>query len=170
MFLKQRMEDLVRITRQKIRNIKGLLADEYLVFYGPNRPPEARHELPKHYRSLGFKKLDVAIFKSLKRKIKDQEGPVFEINGLYYVTVPVAHRNLTIYDLQGAGLDPYESIHNMNPEEIMVQIDTERQYQRWYAAPQEERNKKIREFISANKDNPLYTEEVKTARKLINNE
>lgn len=172
MFLKQRMEDLVRICRQKVRNIRGQLAEEFLVFFGPNQPPENINDLAKGYAKLGFKKLDATKFKTLRRKFAGQQkGPIYVINGLNYVTINLDHRQLTIQDLIGAGLGPYDSIHNMNPEEIMLQIDTEKEFQRnkkrWYASPRDKRIKKIRDFISAKGDDPRYTEEVKTARRMI---
>lgn len=171
-FLKQRMEDLVRICRQKVRNIRGKLADEFLVFYGPKTPPDDHSKLIKGYGKLGFRKLDVYKFKTLKRKaVNQQKGPVYEINGLFYVTIRIDHRPLTVHDLAGAGLDPYESIHNMNPEEIMLQIATEANFQKnkelWYATPRNKRIKQIRDFILVKANDPRYTEEVNTARRMI---
>lgn len=167
-FLKQRMEDLVRICRQKIRNIKGVLAEEYLVFCGPKLPTVPHHELPKVYESLGYKKIDIAIFKAIKRKIRDQDGPIFQFNGLFYITVPLDHRNLTIEDFQGAGLDPYDSVHNMNPEQLLIYADKEQRFaayeEKWHLMSAEQQNRKIRKFISANKNNPIYTKEVKIAK------
>lgn len=172
MFLKQRMEDLVRICRQKVKNIRGQLADEFLVFYGPEAPPDDHNKLIKGYGKLGFKKLDATKFKTLKRKQENkQEGPVYEINGLFYVTIRIDHRQLTIHDLIGAGLNPYDNIHNMNPEDIMLQIATEVDFQKnkekWEAEPRHKRIKKIRDFIIDKGNDPRYTEEVNTARRMI---
>lgn len=173
LFLKQRMEDLVRVCRQKVSNIRGQLAEEYLVYYGSNTPPENVNDLIKNYGKLGFKKLDATKFKALKRKgtFQDQSGPLFTANGINYITVSLDHRQLTIYDLAGAGLDPYDSVHNMNPEDIMLHIATEADFQKkkkkWYASPRDKRIKKIRDFILAKQDDPRYTEEVKTARRMI---
>lgn len=172
LFLKQRMEDLVRVCRQKVKNIRGHLAEEFLVFYGANPPPENINLLTKQYKKLGYKKLDATKFKSLNRKLGDsQNGPIYRINDLYYVTITLDHRELTLHDLQGAGLNPYEQAHNMTPEEILIQNVTETEFiknrKKWHSMPKNRRTKKIRDFILAKQNDPRYTEEVKTARKLI---
>lgn len=173
-FLKQRYTELFRIARQKVRNIQGRLYEEYLVYYGPIVPPEDNQKLIKGYNKLGFKKLDIDKFKSLKRKMFPQEtGPVYKFNNLYYVTVPLIHTHISLDDLVGSDLNPYDSIHNMNPEEILIHSDTEEIFKRnkskWKNASKTAKNKKIRDFIRANKNNPRYTEEVKTARRMVKN-
>lgn len=171
MFLKQRMEDLVRVCRQKARNIKGMQTDEYLVFYGSSAVPDDLTDITTTYGDLGFKKLDISLFKSVKKKMRDQDGPIFKLNDVNYIVVPVDHRNLELVDLQGAGLDPYDALHNLNPEQVYLMVEGEAQYEikrkSFFAEPKEDRIKKLEHFISLHEKNPRYTEEVETARKML---
>lgn len=169
------MEDVVRVCHQKARNIKGMQTDDYLVFYGAQTPPEDLTDFQHNYAKYGYKKLDVSLFKSKKRKFKDalknQSGPVFKLDGLNYVCVAVNHRNLELLDLVGADWNPYESIHNMTPEEVMVYLDDQKDYEikknRFLAMSKEYRNKKLSDFISLHQNDPMYNEEVQAAKKML---
>jgi hypothetical protein len=169
-FLKQRMEDVVRVCRQKARNIKGLLTDEYVVVYGPTAPPEL-HILADDYDKYGYRKLDINIFKTLKKRMGFQKGPVYEFNGLFYVTLPVDHRSLTLDDFISAGFDPYESQHNLNPLQVLEEIDSQRVFEMkkksFFSRSKTYQNRKIKEFISLHEKDPRYTDEIRAARKLL---
>lgn len=170
-FIKQRMEDLVRVCRQKARNVKGMPTDEYFVFRGTNEPPKPLKELIRDHEKFGYRKVDVAVFKSIKRRAKLPDGHIFKIENEYYVVVPSENKNLSINDFSGAGLDPYDSIHNMTPEQV-ISSDEEVNYweQRKKAfenTPFSSRVRLIKRFISINKTNSRYREEVKTARKML---
>lgn len=173
LFIKQRMEDVVRVCRQKARNIKGLSTEEYFFYYGENEPPLFIRDLIDNYEKYGYKKLDTAVYKSIKKKIKTEDSPVFKFNGNYYIAVPVEQKSLSIFDFSGAGMDPYDSIHNMNPEEIFFSLEENKNWDK----KQEEFDRKnkfsktriIKKFIEKNKKNPGYKEEVRAARKLLKN-
>lgn len=170
-FLKQRMEDVVRVCRQKARNIKGLPTEEYFFYYGPNRPPRILRNLIENYEKYGFRKLDTAIYKSIKKKVKIDDSLIFTLNGNYYVAVPVEQKNLSLSDFSGADLDPYDNIHNMNPEQAFSIVE---EHKIW-----EQRQKEfndvdlsnkaflIKRFIENNKKKPKFKEELKAARKLL---
>ena len=170
-FLKQRMEDVVRVCRQKARNIKGLPTEEYFFFYGPNPPPLILRNLIKNCEKLGFRKLDTAIYKSIKKNVKPEDGPVFYFNGNYYISISVDQKSLTLIDFNGAGMDPYDSIHNMTPEQIFFSAE---EREKWSRA-QEKFNSKtvdskigvLSQFIANNKGNPKYKQELRAARKLL---
>lgn len=171
LFLKQRMEDLVRVCRQKARNIKGLPTEEYFFYYGPNPPPAVLRDLIDNYERLGFKKLDTAVYKSIRKKVRVEEGPVFSLKGNYYVAVPIEQKTLSISDFSGAGLDPRDTIHHMNPEELFCAVESNNHWEMKH----EEFNRKgrfyktriLKQFIEENKKKPEFKEEVKAARKML---
>lgn len=171
MFLKQRMEDVVRVCRQKAKNIKGLQTEEYLVYYGKTVPPMDLNELATGHEKFGYRKLDVSLFKSLKKKIKTQTGPVYILNGLFYVTIPVDHRNLSVHDIMGSDMNPYNNIVNMTPEELLSRHESDVSFEakkaNFMSKSQVYRDRKLRNFIDANKNDPRYTQEVRAARKML---
>lgn len=170
-FLKQRFADLVRVCRQKAVNIKGLPTQGYMVYAGVNPPPTDHKELDRANKKYGYKKVDISNFKTLKKRMKGQDGPVYQYQGKFYVTVPVEHKTLSITDFICAGLDPREGIHNMTPEQVMLekadQLDFETKKAAFLGRSSNYRNRKIKEFISLHKDNPSYNEEVRAARKML---
>jgi hypothetical protein len=172
MFMKQRMEDVVRVCRQKARNIKGMPVEEYYVFVGPKRQPKELRLLLENHEKYHFKKLDIASYKTIKRrlKIRNNDEP-FKFAGSWHVAVPLDHRNLTLLDFAGAGYDPYDSIHNKNPEEIFFEKFREKEFEEKKASFEAQSDKRketiIRNFIRKNKGNPSYTEEINLARKFL---
>ena len=172
MFLKQRMEDVVRVCRQKARNIKGMPVEEFYVYYGPKRPPKDSRSLLDNHEKYGFKKLDMGSFKTIKRrmKIKSNDEP-FKFAGSWYVAVPLDKRNLTLLDFSGAGYDPYDSIHNKNPEELFFDKlnETEFEEKRANFEAQSDKRKEniVRNFIRKNKGNPKFRDEIDLAKKFL---
>jgi hypothetical protein len=170
MFLKQRMEDLIRVCRQKARNIKGLPAEEFFFYCGPNKPPKIRRKLIVEYERLGFRKIDSGTYKAIKRRSKSDTNS-FTFDGKYYVAVSVDQKSLGIEDLAGAGIDPYDSIHNMSPERILTEKQTETEWEKkresFKSQPETYKVMVIEKFIEVNKRNRKLKEEVKTAKKLL---
>lgn len=172
MFMKQRMEDVVRVCRQKARNIKGMPVEEFYVFYGPKRPPSNSRLLLEDHEKYKFRKLDLGSFKSIKKKCKIKSNDeAFKFAGYWYIAVPLEKRNLTLLDLAGAGLDPYDSIHNKNPEEILFDKVKETEFEEKKAnfEAQSDRRKEhiMRHFIRKNKGNPMFSEEIQLAKKFL---
>ncbi len=170
-FLKQRMEDVVRVCRQKARNIKGLPTDEHFFYYGPNKPPAFLKDLVGNHEKYGYRKLDTAVYKSIRKKIRIDDSSVFLLNGNYYVAVPVEQKTLSLSDFSGAGLDPYDSIHNMSPEQIYFNAEDikvwERKQEQFNAIPRIKKAVIVREFIEKNKEKPEFKDELGAAIKLL---
>ncbi len=170
-FIKQRMEDLVRVCRQKARNIKGLPAEEYFFYYGQSQPPTFLRDLIGAHERYGYKKLDTAVYKSIRKRVRVEDGPIFKFNGNYYIAVPVGSGTLGIADFIGAGLDPYDSIHNMSPEQIFFQAEDRANWDlRQEEFDRKPRNTKatlIKNFIEENKEKVEMREELKVARRLL---
>jgi hypothetical protein len=182
LFFKQRVEDVIRICRQKARNIKGIPTEEYFYYYGPNKPPQILRELIKNYEKLGFKKLDTAIYKSIKKKMNIRMGMRnrfgnsilgnnFTFDNNYYVAVPVGRKYLSDHDFDGANISPYDNMHNMNPEDIYFVSEDE---EVWKNVKEEFNSKSnilkaniVRRFISENQSNPRFKEEINTAKRLL---
>ena len=170
-FMKQRMEDVVRVCRQKARNIKGLPTEEFFFYCGVAKPPKILRNLAENYEKYGYRKLDTAVYKSIRKKARPEDGRIFRFNGKYYVAVLVAQKSLAIEDLNGADMNPYDSIHNMDPEEVLFSLESNTTWE----ARQEEfennsRSKKasiIKKFIEENRENEKYKEELRTAKKLL---
>lgn len=170
MFLKQRMEDLVRVCRQKARNVKGLPAEEFHMFYGPAKPPKILRVLVENFERYGFKRLDQASYRSVKRRAKPL-GNVFQFNDVWYVAIAVDRAALELTDFTGAGLDPYDNLHNMTPESL-INYNAEQelidQYKQTFASfSEEEKVSKIKAFVEENKYNRKLRAEVKTARQML---
>ena len=171
LFMKQRMEDVVRVCRQKARNIKGLPTEEYFFYCGQKKPPKVLRDLVDNYEKFGYKKLDQAIYKSIRKKIRVGDGPIFRFNDLYYVAVPVEQKSLQITDFVGAGMDPYDSLHNMTPEQIFFAIEDDTTFEKKKEAFDKRskgyRARIIRKFIEQNRRDPIYRDEIRAARKML---
>ncbi len=119
-FLKQRLEDVVRVCRQKAKNIKGLIAEEFSVFKGTKRPPDDLEDLLHNHDEHGYSPVGTAIFKTIRKRMAyKQEGPVYSDNGIWYVCVPLRKKKLELTDFVSNNVDPYTNKHNMTPEEIL---------------------------------------------------
>ena len=170
-FLKQRMEDMVRICRQKARNIKGFSVDKHIFYYGPNKPPKSIKDLIGKHDKYGFRKLDGAVYRSVKKKAKAEEGSVFFFNNNYYVAAPVQKNNLSMHDFSGADMDPYDNLHHMNPEQTFFSMSDEnilnKKKEEFNNMSNVDKTKIVKKFISKCKRNSDYKEEIKTAKKLL---
>lgn len=177
LFLKQRMEDVVRVCKQKARNIKGLPTEEYFYYCSSKKPPTVLKDLVDNYERLGFKKLDQAVYRSIRKRVlmthRIEEGPVFRFNGVYYVSVPVDQKSLSLHDFSGAGMDPYDSLHNMTPEEVLFSIEDdvsfEQQKEKFENRSKTYRSRVLKRFIEQNRKDPKYKEELRAARKMLKN-
>lgn len=170
MFIKQRMEDVVRICRQKARNIKGTQVDHYSTFVGPKKPPRELLKLQDDHESFSFRKIDLMGFRTAKKRAKAKEM-VFFYEGMWYVAVPLEHKTLNIADFAGADMDPYDNVHNMTPDRILSmkseQDHWDSKREMFKNSSKEERAKLVKRFISKHKSDKKYSEEIKTARKLL---
>jgi hypothetical protein len=167
-FFKQRMEDLVRVCRQKARNIKGQPSEEYQVFTGKEKPPKYIQKLLKDYHDFGYKKVDFAVFKSIRKKASvNADATIFEFDGNWYVAIALEQKNLELEDIVGSGNDPYENVHNMQPDELYK----EKEYGEFEAIFDKKNSHKkalvLRKFVAKNRNNRHYEEEVATARRLL---
>jgi hypothetical protein len=169
-FIKQRFEDVVRVCRQKARNIKGCGVDEYEFFYGVKKPSKNIRDLLIDYASLGFKKTDLPTYRAARKKA-GEKGSVFKHNRLWWVCIPVETKPLAAEDLFGADLNPYDSFHNMTPEQIVLEreniVQYEEKVEKFQQMLPEERATILRDFISMNKANGSMTKEIETANKTL---
>lgn len=169
-FMKQRMEDLIRICRQKGRNIKGHCVEEFFTYQGPNKPPKILRQVVEDHKKYGFKKIDQALFRTIRKRAKP-DGNVFFFNNLWYVAVLVEHKTLGIEDFSGAGINPYDSLHNMNPEEVLLKscnTDWEDRKEEFAAYTREMKINKIKGFLRENRYNyRKLGKELATARRML---
>jgi hypothetical protein len=170
-FLKQRFEEVVRICRQKVRNIRGIPFEEFQPFYGNKRPPMDVETLIEDHESYGFRKMDIAVFKTLRKKAGAHGQNSFRYGKVWYILVPLKYRNLFEHDLSGAGLDPHDNIHNMNPEELLSKFEDSEKWDRkrksFKSKSKGDRAKIYEDFIEKNKDSQMFAEEVKIAKRAL---
>lgn len=170
LFLKQRMQDVVRVCRQKAKNIKGLPAESYYFYHGQQKPPKFIYQLLNNHERFGYRKLDVAIYKSIKKKYGENELN-FKVGDTYYIAVPLRNKGLSLYDLNGADLDPRESMHNMNPEDVYSyheQSDLwEDRKEAFDGMPSKMKLKMMKSFIQKNSRNKRFREEITLAKTLV---
>ncbi len=171
LFLKQRMEDVVRICRQKARNVRGVPTESTYYFVGTKRPPKNIKLLIEDYSKYGFKRMDLSSFRTVKKKAKKTKQTKFSFNRKWYVAVPVEQKKLELIDFSSAGLDPYDNIHNMNPEQILFHKEQE---EFWDQKKEDFRNRSkgdrvqmVSEFVKNNSDNPHLQEEIAIAQKYL---
>ena len=171
MLLKQRMENLVRICRQKSRNIKGMPAEDSYFYYSKKEPPKNHRDLIKNYEKLGFKKLDMAVYKSIRKRAGSIYGSTFKFGDYYYVAVPVEQKILGLDDFSGAGMDPYDSVHNMTPEQVYFNLEDgelwEKRREEFDAKPDKSKAHLIMRFIKKHAHKEEFKEEVRTAKRLL---
>jgi hypothetical protein len=168
MFLKQRMEDLVRVCRQKVRNIKGQPSEEYVVFCGDEKPPKYPKKLLRGHEEFGYKKLDFSIFKSIRKKADvNHDATIFEFGGKWFVAIALEQRNLELEDIVSSGSNPYDNVHNMQPDELYQEKESERLYKLFNKRSGYRKSVTLRNFIAKNKNKRQYREEIATAKKLL---
>lgn len=171
MFLKQRMEDVVRICRQKAKNIRGMPVEKFNVFYGKKRPPKIHRLLLEDHEQFGYKKLDLATFRSIKKKVKPENDKPFKFAGNWYVSVPLEHKKLDIVDFSGAGLSPYDNIHNMNPEQLLFHKQEETHIDdkmlEFKNSSEDKKALIVKDFIDKNENNLHYKEEIILAKQFL---
>lgn len=170
-FLKQRLEEVVRVCRQKVRNIKGVPYEEFQPFYGPKKPPMNIEALIDGYDFYGFRKMDIAVFKTIRKKAKAYGKIAFRHEKTWYIIVPLKHKNLGATDFSGAGLDPHDNIHNMTPEQILFKTEDNEKWDRkrniFKRKSRDQKAKILIDFIDKNKDSRMFADEVKTAKRTL---
>lgn len=171
-FLKQRMEDMVRVCRQKAKNIKGFSAEEFLVFRGEKEPPKDHEDLLENHEKHGYKPLGTSVFKTIKKRMKDrQEGPVYLDGNTWYVCVPIKRKHLALTDFACNNADPYDNLHNMTPEAFYERAESENAFEsnslRFHASSDREKFGLIKSFVNQNAKNIEFKEELDIAYKML---
>jgi hypothetical protein len=171
-FLKQRMEDVVRVCRQKVRCIKGTASDDYLYFCGTKKPPRNIKHFLENSSKHGYKKIDSGTFRSAKKHAKDlMDDDYFIINEKYYLRIPVETKNLDLEDFAGANLNPYDNIHNMTPEKFLDTMQENRSWniklERFNRSSVEKQVQSLKDFIERNNGLSVFKDEIRTAKQLI---
>lgn len=167
-FLKQRMKDLVRVCNQKVRNIKGQPSEDYLAYRGKNKPPKYLQQLIKEHDALGFKKLNFAIFKSIRKNANvNSDATVFCHYGTWYVAIPLEQKPLSFDDIVGSGADPSDNYHNMQPDEVFKEKQFSQFEKIFNSNTPESKIEVIKQFIAKNEKKGQYKKEISTARKML---
>jgi hypothetical protein len=169
-FFKQRMEDLVRVCRQKVRNIKGQSSEEYQVFSSKNEPPKNGDVkiLLRNYEELGYKKVDFAIFKSIRKKAGvNHDATIFKFENTWYVAIALEQKNLELEDIVGSILNPYENEHNMQPDDIYMEKESNDLSKLFNKRSAYRKKVTLRNFIAKYQFKRQYKEEIATAKKLL---
>ena len=168
LFLKQRMEDLVRVCRQKARNVRGQVTEQHFVFFGRNKPPKNTRELLTRHREFEYHKLDYSIFKSIRKKADiSADCNMFQFNSTWYVVVAVDQKGLAIDDLMNSNYNPYENYHTKKPDDLIMEKECERLCKGYGVKTDLKKALILRQFVSRNKNDKKLSKEVSLARKLL---
>lgn len=169
-FLKQRMEDLVRVCRQKVRNINGYPSEEYVVFCGKGNLPKNIFKLMKNHEELGYKKIDFSIFKSIRKKANvSNDSSIFKLEDTWYVAIATEQKKITQEDIEVSDFRPHDNAHNLRPDEFYVEKESRLLSDIYENKSSFKKIKILRKFIAKNRSNSQYKEEILTARKLLRN-
>lgn len=170
-FLKQRLDDMVRVCKQKAKNIKGIVAEEFVVFRGTKRPPKDIEDLLENHDKYGYSPLTTTAFKTIKKRMdKKQEGPVYLDGRIWYVCVPIRKKSLSLVDFACNNYDPYGNLHNMTPEEVFDRkecTDWDGKWLRFNMISNDERVEVLKTFIDQNQGKTELKEELKTAKRFL---
>jgi hypothetical protein len=170
-FLKQRLEYVVRVCKQKAKNIKGLSAEEFLVFKGTKVPPNDIEDLLSNHEKYGYHPLGSSVFKTIKKRMKNrQEGPVYKDGDQWYVCVPIRKKSITLTDFTCNNYDPRDNLHNMTPEQVFEKneaSDWDGKLLKFNACSDNDRVEVIKKFVAENENNPKLKEELRTARRFL---
>lgn len=173
-FLKQRMEDMVRICRQKVRNVRGTPMQAYHFFFGATIPSVTNYEILARYEKHGLKKVDPAVFRAIKKKANPANALRFFFNGNWYISIPTNFRALEYTDFIVADQDPRDLLHNKNPEELVImsenskKMDIElRKITKYKKIASKEKIDMLKSFISTRKNDSNYQNEVRTAVSIL---
>ncbi len=168
LFFKQRMEDLVRVCRQKSKNIKGQISEEYVVFFGRNRPPKNRKDILTKHRELDYHKLDFSIFKSIRKKAEiSSKCDMFYFNNMWYVAIAIENNPLAMDDLINSNYNPYENRHSWKPDDLLIEMEYDNFLKDYEDKSEVKKSLILKKFVSKNKGNKKYIKEVALARKLL---
>ena len=168
MFFKQRMEDLVRVCRQKVRNIRGQPSEEYVVFSGKTKLPKHIRTLLTDHEELGYKKIDFAIFKSIRKRANvNYDATVFIFDNTYYVAIPLDRKDLELDDLVGSEYNPYQNEHYSQPDTILEEKEMGRLEKLFYKKSNYRKAATLRNFVAKNRGKCKYKEEVATAKRIL---
>lgn len=171
-FLKQRMEDMVRVCRQKAKNIRGIPVEEYLVFVGKTQPPNDLEELLDNHYDYGYRPLGLSTFKTIKKRgFPNQDGPVYLHDEKWYVCVSVRKKQLFLSDFSCNNQNPYDNLHNMTPEDYCEKAESENSFERNYlkfkTSSDKEKARLIQLFMDEKSDDTNYEEEIEIAKKYL---
>ena len=167
-FYKQRMEDLVRICKQKLRNIKGQQTEEYVSFVGNSPLPKYPTKLIKDYKEYGFKKIDFPTLKSIRKKANVKSNvTAFQFGDSWYVCFPIPQRDLRIGDLIVSDVNPYSNLYNKRPDQIYSYKEENELEELFNNKPNNKKVLILKKFIAKNRNKREYNKEVSTARKLL---
>jgi hypothetical protein len=168
LFFKQRMEELVRICRQKARNIKGVPSEEFQIFCGESKPPRYPRSLLKRHTELGYKKVDFSVFRAIrKRSGVGSDATIFQFDNLWYIAVALEQKNLELEDIIGSGSNPYDNVHNMRPDQLFEEKQSEGLCAGFHKKSSYRKRVTLRNFIAKNQNNRQYREEIATAKRLL---
>jgi len=168
-FLTQRLEEAGKICSQKNRNIRGT-DGVYEAFIGEH-PVDVADELlvsaPERFGYKKLKKKDLEIH--AKAAGVEAKGQFRTIDSKIVRVVEIGPRPLQVEDM--TGFYSPENAFTMNPLSFMEAIEEEaidlNFKNKFQSMKVKDKVQKLVSFITANKNNPKFAEEVKTAKKMV---
>lgn len=169
-FIKQRYEDLVRICKQKVRNVDGVASEDFVAFSG-KEPPRYPHRLLKEFSQLGFRKLDPSVFRTIKKRARPNNPDFFQYNGLWFIVIRIEREKLTLDDLVASDISPLDPAHANDPETRFMACQEEDRFlslkEKYESMSNEDKAKIIRDFLHKNENDNRFAPELRTAKRLL---
>lgn len=168
MFFKQRMQDLVRVCRQKSRNIRGKILEEFSCFVGGSQPPANHNLIFKEHESLGFKKIDNAAFKAIRKKADvDADATLFQFDNKWYIALTTDHSPLSYEEVCTGGINPRDNICYLQPDEIYEETEFDQFYGNFQSSSHIKKINTLKDFLAKYENKTHYSKEVKTAKGML---
>ena len=164
-FLKQRMEDVIRVCRQKSKNINGKVLEEYTCFSGPVTPPKNPRDILKDHYSYGYKSLNAIAFKKIRKHANvENDASLFQHDGLWYVAFAMEYLPLTFDEILGSGHTPWENAHNMGPLELIEENEFNSLTTRFEGLSVTQKIRKLKGFLQTHSHSKYFKKEIRTAK------
>jgi hypothetical protein len=170
-FLNQRMEELVRICKQKSRNIGTANYSDTSFFKSPDKI-ELNEEIANNYKKHNLSKIDLMSFRSIRNQANPKNKRCFLFENNWYYSISLAKKTISYYDFDSIKDDYHDNIHCMTPEQAFAMKEEEQNlklYKDTFDGYSKKKQKHIlRTFIKTHEKSPYYKKEVKKAKRRVN--
>ena len=126
-FLNQRMEEVVRFSKGKNKNIRGTI-NKQLFFIGNAKNDPSDVDLAKYPEVYGYKRISKKRYKEILKEndIKNNKTKFLYKDNQIVRAVYLTGNHLTAQDIKDLGLDPRDNMYYGNPETNLIIMENEK--------------------------------------------